>query len=287
MRAEIPMSEGFQDGGASGGVIENALAIAIGTVWACLGIAAPHALPVEIRTAKAAHRLRMDCPMKPRHIICLGIAYAANAGAQAPAPPVVIEERPPVVIERTITGAEAAAGRRLDAELARQRLGIAPVELPAPEGRIVETETETTIVERPGLPPRVYKTERNVVIVEGRELPYLTIPVLFVEGSAELLDEQSRLAIGDTAAAIKDVLATNPTAIFDVEGHTSTDGSDEMNLKLSADRARRVHAELIERYGMPASALAAHGYGENYPMYPDGTEEQMMLDRRVLVVRVR
>lgn len=223
--------------------------------------------------------------MKTRHLVYLGIAYAANAGAQPPAPPVIIEERPPVVIETTPADAELAAARRLDAELARQRLGIAPIELPAPEPGAVQTET--TIVETPGQPTRIYKTERNVVVVEGRELPYLTIPVLFVEGTAELLDEESRLAIEDTAAAIKDVLVANPTAIFDVEGHTSTDGSDEMNMKLSADRARRIHTELITRYGVPETALSAHGYGENYPAYPNGTEEQMVLDRRVLVVRVK
>ena len=60
-----------------------------------------------------------------------------------------------------------------------------------------------------------------------------------------------------------------------------------MNLTLSADRSRRIHSELIEHYAVPASALAAHGYGENFPKYPDGTEEQMVLDRRVLVVRVK
>jgi hypothetical protein len=32
---------------------------------------------------------------------------------------------------------------------------------------------------------------------------------------------------------------------------------------------------------------SAHGYGENYPKFPNGSEEQMVLDRRVLVVRVK
>ncbi len=233
--------------------------------------------------------------MKTRHIICLGLAIAANARAQVPTPPpVIIEERAPVIIEEkapvvvettTVPEAGVALERRLDAALARQRLGIAPVELPPAAPGVVETTTTT--VETPGLPPRVYKSERNIVIVGGRELPYLPIPVLFVEGTAELLDEQSRLAIEDTASAIKDVLATNPTAVFDVEGHTSTDGSDEMNMKLSADRARRIYTELITRYAVPATALAAHGYGENYPMHPNGTEAEMMLDRRVLVVRIK
>ena len=228
--------------------------------------------------------------MKPTCLIITASAFVGNAIAQIPAePPVIIEER----ITETVpplpgAGAEVRdAQRRLDAALARERLGIAPVVLPAPESPAVETTVETTTVETPGQPTRVYSTERNVVLVEGRELPYLTIPVLFVEGTDDLLDVESRLAIEDTAAAIKDVLVANPTAIFDVEGHTSTDGTDEMNMALSADRSKRIYSELIERYGVPADALAAHGYGENFPSYPDGTEEQMVLDRRVLVVRVK
>lgn len=228
--------------------------------------------------------------MKSKHVILLSAALVGTAFSQAPAPPpVIIEER---VIETVPVNPAAesevqAAERRLDAALARERLGIAPVVLPAADPGVVETTVETTTVETPGLPTRVYSTERNVVLVEGRELPYLTLPVLFVEGTADLLDAESRLAIEDTAAAIKDVLAANPTAVFDVEGHTSTDGADEMNMALSANRSRTIYTGLIQQYGVPATALAAHGYGENFPKYPDGTEEQMVLDRRVLVVRVK
>ena len=222
-----------------------------------------------------------------KHIIVVSAALVCNAFAQVPtAPPVIIEER--VVENVPATPADVqVAQRRLDAAMARERLGIAPVVLPAVKPGVVETTVETTTVETPGQPTRVYSSERNVVIVEGRELPYLTLPVLFVEGTADLLDEESRLAIEDTATAIKAVIAANPTAIFDVEGHTSTDGSEEMNMTLSADRSRRIHTELIERYGIPAAVLAAHGYGENFPKYPKGTEEQMVLDRRVLVVRMK
>lgn len=232
--------------------------------------------------------------MKTSQIILISTALCGYAAAQTPvSPPVIIEERI-IETDREVAppirpaGAEVqAAQRRLDAALARERLGIAPTVISREDDRVVETTVETTRVETPGMPPRIYSTERNVVIVEGRELPYLTIPVLFVEGSAELLDAESRLAIEDTANAIKHVLIENPTAVFDVEGHTSTDGTDEMNMRLSADRASRIHRELIEHYQVPTSSLAAHGYGENYPTYPDGTEEQMVQDRRVLVVRVK
>ena len=113
----------------------------------------------------------------------------------------------------------------------------------------------------------------------------MTVPVLFVKETAELLDAESASALEETSTAIKEVIQTEPKAKFDIEGHTSTDGTDEFNMSLSAARAKRVYDELTQRYGVPPATLSAHGYGENYPAYPNGTEEQMQLDRRVLVVR--
>jgi outer membrane protein OmpA-like peptidoglycan-associated protein len=177
---------------------------------------------------------------------------------------------------------------RLDPAIARQRLATLPHDVVAPvypPGTVVQTTETFDSVDIPGQPSRIYNVERNVVIVQGRELPYLTIPVLFVKETADLLDVESRLTLDDTAAAIHDVLKTQPTAVFDIEGHTSTDGTDEFNLKLSADRATRIYQELTGRYAVPAAALSAHGYGEMFPSFPNGTEEQMVADRRVLVVR--
>jgi len=58
-------------------------------------------------------------------------------------------------------------------------------------------------------------------------------------------------------------------------------------MDLSAKRARRVYEELTRNYSVPATALSAHGYGENYANFPEGPEENWVLDRRVLVVRVK
>lgn len=194
------------------------------------------------------------------------------------------EAAPRVVTEEVVTE-EVRGPRRLDAALARRQLGTVPRAAAAP-GTTVET-TETTTRRTGARPPRVYNRERNVVVVEGMELPYVTIPVLFKEGSDELLDDESRLAIEDTAKAIREISDANPNARFDIEGHTSTDGSDEMNLDLSAKRARRIYDELTQRYRIPAEVLSAHGYGESYPNFPQGSEEQMTMDRRVLVVRLK
>ncbi|HEY1052742.1 MAG TPA: OmpA family protein, partial [Prosthecobacter sp.] len=139
--------------------------------------------------------------------------------------------------------------------------------------------------------PRRYNADRNVVVVTQEdktvELPYVTLPVLFVKETAELLDQESRAALEQVAAVIRDVSKTEPGVVFDIEGHTSTEGTDEFNMQLSAARAQRVFEELTQRYGVPASVLSAHGYGEGYPQFPNGTEPQKQLDRRVLVVRTR
>jgi outer membrane protein OmpA-like peptidoglycan-associated protein len=249
--------------------------------------------------------------MKPcPFILFVSSALWTPAFAQAPLPPgEVVEEVVEVVpSEKTVTEetvtevtpAESAPRRevtkevvteevrnprRLDAALARRQLSTVPRAIPAP-GTTVE-RTETTTRKSDARPPRVYNRERNVVVVEGVELPYVTIPVLFKEGSDELLDDESRLAIEDTAKAIREIADSNPNARFDIEGHTSTEGSDEMNLDLSAKRARRVYDELTQRYRIPAMVLSAHGYGESYPNFPQGSEDQLVLDRRVLVVRLK
>lgn len=240
--------------------------------------------------------------MKTNFPILIAVALMGQSYAQTGTPPVVVVEEKTVVVpgqpgqpaaKEVVVTQSVVPGvppLRIDPALARRQLGMAPkaVTVPAhPPGTTVET-TETTLTRNiPGQPPRVYNLERSVVIVEGRELPYITIPVLFVKETAELLDSESRVAIDDTAAAIMETLKSDPTAVFDIEGHTSTDGTDELNMELSAQRARRIFEELTVRYKIPATVLSAHGYGESYPSHPSGTEEQMTLDRRVLVVRVK
>lgn len=190
---------------------------------------------------------------------------------------------------------ERAPVRPLETVVVRGYLSTPPKALPVPESpapvETVKTIKTTTVVDTPGRPLRVYNSERSVVVVEEqgqkRELTYVTLPVLFVKTTAELLDTESRAALEQVAGIILEVRKAEPGAIFDIEGHTSTEGTNEFNMTLSAARAQRVYDELTQRYNVPPSALSAHGYGENFPAFPNGTEEQMQQDRRVLVVRTK
>lgn len=200
------------------------------------------------------------------------------------------------VVNPTPALGEVVEVRTFNSAEVQRQLSMAPrmivatpvvvVPTPAPS---VATTTTTTVVETPGRPRRVYNSERSVVLVEDQgksvELPYVTLPVLFLKETADLLDIESRFALQEVAGVIIALNETTPGTQFAIEGHTSTDGTDEFNLSLSGMRAKRIFDELTQRYGVPASMLSAQGYGENFPMYPQGNEAQMQLDRRVLVVR--
>jgi len=223
--------------------------------------------------------------MKTTRHILLAASLVCPAFAQSP-PPVMVEK---TVVETNTPGTKVVEETIVETPIPvvpggynpRRQLAIAPQAIPVDPAAGTKTETTETTTTRVG--SRVYNTTRSVVVVEGRELPYVTVPVLFVKETAELLDSESRASLDQTAAAIAEITKTEPTAVFDIEGHTSTDGTDEMNMTLSAARAKRVHDELTLRYKIPATVLSAHGYGESYPMYPNGSEPEMTLDRRVLV----
>lgn len=65
-----------------------------------------------------------------------------------------------------------------------------------------------------------------------------------------------------------------------IEGHTSSEGTDAYNQRLSESRARAVVADLVKR-GIPASRLAATGLGETRPIASNNDESGRAMNRRV------
>ncbi len=191
-------------------------------------------------------------------------------------------------VVRIPVNAANAVVRTIDREVVRRQLSVRP-QVVVVERQSPAAETVTVVETTP--PRRVYNMERSVVVVENegktQELTYVTLPVLFEVETNALLDQESRAALEEVARIILAISKEEPGTQFDIEGHTSTEGTDEYNMALSAARAKRVFEELTQRYGIPASLLTAHGYGENFPAYPDGSEAQKQLDRRVLVVRTK
>ena len=77
-------------------------------------------------------------------------------------------------------------------------------------------------------------------------------------------------------------LRQNPSAKIVIEGHTSSEGAEDYNDKLSERRAQAVVTDLVGR-GLARTRLAAAGIGERRPIATNNDESGQSLNRRVKV----
>jgi OOP family OmpA-OmpF porin len=103
--------------------------------------------------------------------------------------------------------------------------------------------------------------------------------VNFHYDSAELT-ETAKGILDDVSTGL---IASGETKDIEVQGHTSTEGTDQYNMKLSQRRAASV-VDYLKLKGVPNN-LYPKGYGEMYPkVSPDRTEEERSVNRRVELV---
>ena len=79
---------------------------------------------------------------------------------------------------------------------------------------------------------------------------------------------------------IAEILKAFPKVSIKLGGYTDNRGPADFNLKLSQDRADNVMAELV-KLGIDAGRLKAEGYGEQYPVATNDTEEGRAKNRRI------
>jgi len=66
-----------------------------------------------------------------------------------------------------------------------------------------------------------------------------------------------------------------------IEGHTSSEGTDKHNLKLSDQRAKAVMEYFVTKGGLPKEMFTAKGYGESRLIAEETSEEGREKNRRV------
>jgi outer membrane protein OmpA-like peptidoglycan-associated protein len=99
--------------------------------------------------------------------------------------------------------------------------------------------------------------------------------LLFDTGAATLRPE-SQEQLNNVAA----ILVAYPNVRLKIGGYTDNVGAPDQNLQLSRDRANAVMAEEIRR-GIAPDRLSAAGYGEQFPVADNSTEEGRAQNRRV------
>ena len=113
------------------------------------------------------------------------------------------------------------------------------------------------------------KEEEKKVLVEALH------GVNFQSGKAILT--KSSYAILDNVA---DILTNNPAYRLIIAGHTDAQGNDQMNMKLSKDRAGAVKQYLVTK-GVAEERLTTNGYGETIPLKDNNTAKGRQANRRV------
>lgn len=99
--------------------------------------------------------------------------------------------------------------------------------------------------------------------------------IYFKVASAELLKESV-----PELEKIETFLKNNPVIAVEISGHTSSEGNDDYNLKLSQDRANAIKTWLTGK-GISEKRIQTVGYGKAKPVADNSTEEGRKLNRRV------
>jgi len=103
-----------------------------------------------------------------------------------------------------------------------------------------------------------------------------TINNLFFDlGKATLKPES-----GPELKRILQVMTENKSLLIEISGHTDNTGSDEINDKLSLERANAVKDNLLKG-GIDTSRIRTKGYGKSKPKADNATEEGRQINRRV------
>jgi outer membrane protein OmpA-like peptidoglycan-associated protein len=119
---------------------------------------------------------------------------------------------------------------------------------------------------------QVKEEQRGVVItLDGQ--------VLFVTGKAELLPI-ARDRLNQVAQSLKEL---DDDKLVSIDGFTDSRGADDMNMKLSQDRANAVKDYLVSQ-GVKADKIRATGRGEASPIASNETPEGRANNRRVEIV---
>lgn len=126
--------------------------------------------------------------------------------------------------------------------------------------------------------------ERSANVKEEARGTVITLSgqVLFLTGKDTLLPA-AREKLADVASVL---VASGDDRKIMIEGHTDSQGAEEMNQQLSERRAESVKAYLVSQ-GVPADRIATEGKGESNPIADNNSPEGRANNRRVEIVMER
>ena len=96
-------------------------------------------------------------------------------------------------------------------------------------------------------------------------------------------------ALGDAAKAVLDnfvrqLIEANKGVYIEIQGHTDSTGTDEINQMLGQKRAEAVMIYLYKQYRIPLHRMSAVSLGSSMPIADNGTRDGRSQNRRVEIL---
>lgn len=146
--------------------------------------------------------------------------------------------------------------------------GVANVVLAAGAVELYERQTTNLSAEAAAVEKAIEETGK-----------FVTNNILFETGKATLKPESM-----EEIMKVAEYMKNNPTARFEVQGHTDNQGSDKINDPLSQERAEAV-VKALEGQGVDPFNLRPVGKGSHEPVADNSTEEGRAKNRRVEFIK--
>jgi outer membrane protein OmpA-like peptidoglycan-associated protein len=108
-----------------------------------------------------------------------------------------------------------------------------------------------------------------------------------VVSMADVLFDTGKYALREPAreklARFSGIVLAHPGLNLEIEGHTDSTGSDELNQTLSEQRASTVRNYLVEQ-GLMADKITSKGFGKTMPVADNSTPDGRQKNRRVEII---
>jgi outer membrane protein OmpA-like peptidoglycan-associated protein len=176
--------------------------------------------------------------------------------------------------------AEAAAARAKAA--ADAAAAKAKAEADALKAKEEAAKAEADRARRAAEQLRAQLLEQLNRVLETRDSPRGLVvtmaDVLFDTGKYDL-----RGPTRETLARLSGIILANKGLNLAIEGHTDSTGSDELNQKLSEQRASTVRSYLVEQ-GLASDTVTSEGFGKTMPVADNDTPAGRQRNRRVEII---
>ena len=157
-----------------------------------------------------------------------------------------------------------------------ERLGGATAERAA---LIQRLEAQARVKEQFQRVEKMFTSDEARVFRQGDTIILRLVGLSFDSGASKIRPQNF-----DLLAKVEKAIDVFPRSELIIEGHTDSHGGDDLNQKLSQERAESVRQYMINAMRIPTYRLIATGYGETRPVASNETEAGRARNRRIDIV---